>query len=91
MMKIGYACINMELGGSCDKTFQQTGKRCGLCHKCLGGKAKSKVIQNVGRVLRLFANKKESIIYDFQDAGANYLEEHAIARRDVYNEYYGDI
>ena len=53
-MKIGYACINMELGGSCDKTFQQTGKRCGLCHKCLGGKAKSKVFTNRTCIKRTF-------------------------------------
>jgi len=53
-MKIGYACINMELGGSCDKTIQQMGTRCGRCQKCLGGKAKSKVFTNRTCIKRTF-------------------------------------
>ena len=52
-----------------------------------GGKARSKVIQNVGRVLRLYEGKDGAIIYDFQDAGAGFLEEHASLRKDVYNTY----
>jgi superfamily II DNA or RNA helicase len=53
-----------------------------------GGKAKSQVVQIVGRVLRLAPNKSKATIYDFQDTGANYLEDHAHTREEIYLEYF---
>jgi len=53
-MKVGYACINMELGGSCDNTYKQVGKRCGRCQKCLGGKAKDRIYTNRTCIKRTF-------------------------------------
>ena len=53
-----------------------------------GGKAKSRIIQNVGRVLRLHPGKTWALVYDFMDTGASYLEEHAEIRGSIYREYY---
>jgi superfamily II DNA or RNA helicase len=52
-----------------------------------GGKARSGVIQNVGRVLRLFPGKTDALIYDFTDQDGSFLEEHSILRRHVYAGY----
>lgn len=52
-----------------------------------GGKAESQIIQNVGRVLRIFPGKTEAIVYDFDDLGASHLEEHAKARQAIYDQY----
>ena len=53
-MKVGYACINQQLGGSCDRTFKETGNRCGACFKCLGGKQKNKIFTNRSCIQRTF-------------------------------------
>lgn len=52
-----------------------------------GGKAKSQIMQNIGRVLRLFPNKDKAIIYDFTDDGTNWLNSHSTLREEIYNEY----
>lgn len=52
-----------------------------------GGKARSQVMQNVGRVLRIFPDKEEAVVYDFSDTGADWLEEHAKQRQEVYTIY----
>jgi superfamily II DNA or RNA helicase len=52
-----------------------------------GGKAKSGIIQNIGRVLRMHPKKKQALIYDFTDEGSTYLNRHSLERRDIYNTY----
>tara|TARA_R100000005_G_C4997063_1_gene203840 strand:+ start:1852 stop:2838 length:987 start_codon:yes stop_codon:yes gene_type:complete len=52
--RVGYACINQTLGGNCDRTYSETGNRCGSCHKCLGGKPKTKVYTNRTCIRRTF-------------------------------------
>jgi superfamily II DNA or RNA helicase len=52
-----------------------------------GGKAKSQVMQNVGRVLRIADNKKEALVYDFTDQGSRWLSEHSTQRQEIYKEY----
>ncbi len=53
-----------------------------------GGKAKSQVIQNVGRVLRPFKGKEFALIIDFTDEGSRWLEEHSVLREEIYNSEY---
>jgi DNA repair protein RadD len=53
-----------------------------------GGKAKSQVIQNVGRVLRIKEGKTKAIIYDFTDKDGKWLEEHSDLRQEIYNQEY---
>jgi superfamily II DNA or RNA helicase len=55
-----------------------------------GGKAKSQVMQNVGRVLRPYEGKTEALVYDFCDNGGNFLERHSRLREEVYVEQYGE-
>lgn len=52
-----------------------------------GGKAKSAIMQNIGRVLRPFAGKDEAIVYDFADLGSNFLSEHSALRQEIYKQY----
>lgn len=52
-----------------------------------GGKARSQVMQNIGRVLRPHSTKDRAIVYDFSDEGDRWLEEHALLRKEVYNDY----
>jgi superfamily II DNA or RNA helicase len=52
-----------------------------------GGKARSTVMQQIGRVLRPFEGKTKAVVYDFSDEGASYLEEHSVLRQEIYNTY----
>jgi superfamily II DNA or RNA helicase len=52
-----------------------------------GGKARSTVMQQVGRVLRPFEGKTKAVVYDFSDEGATYLEEHSILRQEIFQAY----
>jgi superfamily II DNA or RNA helicase len=52
-----------------------------------GGKARSQVIQNIGRVLRIFAGKVKATIFDFTDRDGGFLEEHSLERSDIYTMY----
>lgn len=49
------------------------------------GKAKTKVIQSIGRALRLHENKKQAIIIDIAD-GTHYSNEHLSKRIEMYDE-----
>ncbi len=53
-----------------------------------GGKAKSQIMQNIGRVLRIFLGKTKALVYDFADEGSNWLSEHSFMREEIYNEEY---
>jgi superfamily II DNA or RNA helicase len=48
-----------------------------------GGKSKVKLIQRIGRTLRLYPNKKKALIFDFMDKN-KYLFEHTMERINVY-------
>lgn len=52
-----------------------------------GGKAKSQIMQNIGRVLRIKEGKPTPIVYDFTDEDGSWLEEHSIERSEVYKLY----
>jgi len=52
-----------------------------------GGKAQSKIVQAVGRPIRIYPEKKKALIYDFRDKGSKYLEEHASIRETIYNQF----
>ena len=53
-----------------------------------GGKAKSQIMQNIGRVLRLYEGKDRAIIYDFKDRDDSWLEEHSALRAEIYATEY---
>lgn len=52
-----------------------------------GGKARSAIMQNIGRVLRIFAGKTKALVFDFQDRGSKWLESHSDQRQEVYTIY----
>lgn len=52
-----------------------------------GGKARSQVIQNVGRVLRIMDGKTKATIFDFKDKDGGFLEEHSLERSLIYEDY----
>jgi superfamily II DNA or RNA helicase len=52
-----------------------------------GGKSRSQIIQNIGRVLRIKPGKKEALIYDFDDQDDGYLQDHSEVRQEIYSEY----
>jgi superfamily II DNA or RNA helicase len=55
-----------------------------------GGKARSQIIQNIGRVLRIKPGKTHALIYDFNDLDDSYLQDHSEARQQIYDEYIVD-
>lgn len=55
-----------------------------------GGKSPIQVIQNIGRVLRLYTGKNEALVFDFEDLGAEYLNRHALERQDIYQTFIQD-
>jgi len=55
-----------------------------------GGKARSQVMQNIGRVLRICKGKTFAKIYDFEDRGSEWLSDHSAQRQDVYSIYLPD-
>lgn len=52
-----------------------------------GGKARSQVIQNIGRVLRIMEGKEKATVYDFTDRDGGFLEEHSEERSLIYEDY----
>ena len=57
-----------------------------------GGKSSISVIQTIGRAMRQTpSGSKTATIIDFIDWGSRYLTEHAIQRREIYREYYGEL
>lgn len=55
-----------------------------------GGKARSQIMQNIGRVLRIFPQKESALIYDFLDRGSRWLSEHSVLRQRIYEGYLKD-
>ncbi len=52
-----------------------------------GGKARSSVMQNIGRILRLCPGKNDAILIDIDDIDVEWLSDHALARQEVYQQY----
>lgn len=53
-----------------------------------GGKAKSQIMQNIGRVMRLFPGKDWAKVYDFTDEDSHHLSRHSEIRQQIYQEEY---
>ena len=52
-----------------------------------GGKARSQIMQNIGRVLRICKGKDFALVYDFMDRGSRWLHEHSLLRQEIYEIY----
>lgn len=52
-----------------------------------GGKARSQIMQNIGRVLRICKGKTFAKVYDFSDTGSEWLSDHSLQRQNVYEQY----
>lgn len=55
------------------------------------GKAKSEIIQKIGRVLRPHPNKKNAVIVDFIHNYRHFLYRHSLDRIEIYKQYQSDI
>jgi len=57
-----------------------------------GGKSIIKIVQAVGRCVRLHPDKTQSYVYDFNFVDTNYLEKHCQQRVEIYKtQFSGDI
>lgn len=57
-----------------------------------GGKSPIKLVQAIGRCVRLHPGKKLSFIYDFCFLGTNYMEKHCQQRVDIFqNHFAGEV
>lgn len=56
-----------------------------------GGKAKSDIVQKIGRVLRLKEGKDKAIIVDYLDVNVEPFSKHALERIEIYKEYHSII
>jgi superfamily II DNA or RNA helicase len=64
-------------------------KAAGACIDASGGKARSEIMQKVGRVVRKFPNKKVGYYFNFMDYGAKHLISHSRERLKIIEETYG--
>ncbi len=55
------------------------------------GKAKSEIIQKIGRVLRPHSNKNHAVIVDFIHNYRHFLYKHSLDRIEIYKQYQSDI
>jgi superfamily II DNA or RNA helicase len=55
-----------------------------------GGKSETEVKQGVGRCTRLFAGKKDCMVFDFGIENVEVLRNHATARKEIYSDIYPD-
>lgn len=53
-----------------------------------GGKSPIKLVQAIGRCVRLHPGKKKSYVYDFQFRNTNYLEKHLGQRVETFREHF---
>lgn len=54
-----------------------------------GEKATSRVMQNIGRVVRNFPGKKVGYVFDFYDHGGKFVRNHSNKRFKLYREKFG--
>lgn len=52
---------------------------------CTSGKSKIKILQSIGRTLRLFNTKDMAHVFDFIDIGYKWFEKHSDIRENYYN------
>lgn len=64
-------------------------KACGAIINCSGGKARSELMQKVGRAVRKFPNKKVGFYFDFYDNRQKHLLSHSKQRIAIIEEVYG--
>ncbi len=64
-------------------------KVAGACIDLSGGKARSQIMQKVGRVVRKSPNKKVGYYFNFMDYGAKHLISHSRTRLKIIEETYG--
>ncbi len=65
--RLGYACINMTIGGDCKYShFKNSGERCGSCHRCTSASEaaakRSKIFTNrtmVAKTARSFGSRRD--------------------------------
>lgn len=53
-----------------------------------GGKSEIKLVQAIGRAVRLFPDKPKSYVYDCNFIGTKYLEKHTAARKSVFKNHF---
>lgn len=54
-----------------------------------GEKAESKIMQNIGRVVRRYPGQSRGLVYDYNDLGHSVAEKHSKARKRVVTKYFG--
>jgi DNA repair protein RadD len=54
-----------------------------------GEKAQSRIMQNVGRVIRKFPGKNVGYVVDFHDFGSKIMEKHSKSRYNIYVDQFG--
>lgn len=64
-------------------------KRCGAVINLSGGKAKSELLQKVGRVVRRFEGKEVGFYFDFIDKNCESLRKQSVARKNIIKNEYG--
>lgn len=64
-------------------------KACGAMFNLAGGKARSELMQRVGRTVRKFPGKKCGYYFDFFDNGQKNLLSHSKKRQQIIEETYG--
>ena len=64
-------------------------KRCEVVINLSAGKAKSELLQKVGRAIRRFEGKTVGFYIDFIDEGCNTLRKHSIRRKNIIKSEYG--
>lgn len=64
-------------------------KRCGAVINLSGGKAKSELLQKVGRVVRRFKGKEVGFYFDFIDKGCESIRKQSVARKNIIKKEYG--
>lgn len=52
-----------------------------------GGKAKSDIIQKIGRLMRMHESKQFSLFIDFFHIGGNWVSKHSKIRNSIYKKY----
>lgn len=64
-------------------------KACGAVFNLCGGKARSELMQRIGRTVRKFPNKKVGYYFDFMDNNQKHLLKHSKLRKEIIEETYG--
>jgi len=55
-----------------------------------GEKAKTKIMQNIGRVVRLKKGKEFGLVYDYDDTGQKIIKKHSNARKNIVKKWFNE-